>query len=65
VSNGQNPIAVADFTKASFSAGLIDGAAASASGRVNMATSPENVLQIATSALNGTGKGWTETFKHS
>ena len=57
---------VPNFGTATYSGGKINGVTVAASGATayDMETSA-SVLQIKTSALNGAGNGWTETFVHS
>jgi len=59
-------VPVSNFGTVRFSAGRIDGKAVRASGAiaVDMANGA-NVLQVLTGALNSTGAGWSETFKHA
>lgn len=66
LSTSKSQLPVPDFGTVSFSKGKIDGETVAASGAqaFNMETSG-GVLQIKTSALDSTGRSWTETFKHS
>lgn len=56
---------IPDFAPVPFSKALLDGKTPKAAGATAFNLVKGKTVQILTGALNSTGNGWTETFKHA
>jgi hypothetical protein len=59
------PLPIPKFAPVTFSAAKLDGKTPKAAGAVALNLVKGKTVQILTGALNATGNGWTETFKHA